>query len=155
MNRIGVYAGSFDPFSLGHLEVVDSALKLFDEVIILIADNPEKKRMFDIGKMLAGIKLTCPQCNVLSHQGLVIDFCKSLQFNGTTATLIRGIRDGVDYGYEERLAKVNKEIGSIDTIYFRADKYGYVSSSMVRELLKYGKDVRQYIPSSLWNIVVY
>ena len=152
--KIGFYAGSFDPFTTGHLHIVKTASKIFDKVIIGIGVNPKKTRRYDRAKMLEAID------KLLKEEG--IKNFDVIAFDGLTADvasdygadfLIRGVRNGIDYDFEENLALINEEIANIDTIYIRAGEYGAISSSMVFELLKRGKDVSKYIPKYVIDVV--
>ena len=152
--KTGFYAGSFDPFTIGHLHVVKVASSLFDKIVIGIGVNPKKSRRFDIEKMKQAITqlLQDEQIHnfeITSFDGLTADVAK--QHNADF--LIRGIRNGMDYDFEENLATINKEIADIDTIYVRAGAYGAISSSMVFELLSRNKDVSKYLPKYIIDVV--
>lgn len=143
----GFYAGSFDLFTNGHLHVIKSAAKLFDRLVIGVGVNPAKTRKYNQSEMALLIK------DVLEREG--ITNTKVVVFTGLGVdaaieykcdVLVRGIRNGMDYEYEENLASVNEEVTGVDTIYIRAGQLGHVSSSMVRELLKYKKDISNYVP---------
>ncbi len=151
--NIGFYAGSFDPFTVGHLEVVKKAAKIFDKVIVAIGVNPAKNRNYDaekmkikINKLLKSLKLNA-EC--ITFEGLTADEAKKYD----AKYLIRGLRGSGDFIAEETLAEINYEISGLDTIYFRAGKYGMVSSSMVRELIKYKKDISKYLPTYVIDLV--
>jgi len=152
--RAAIYAGSFDPFTLGHLNILLDALNLFDRIIVVIAVNSDKKRRIDSDLMLEGIKKTlrdlpCSEkFTVITYEGLVFD----LAVEENISYLIRGIRNGSDYEYEENIAKVNQSFG-LKTIYIRANGYSHVSSSMVMELYKYGKDISTYVPAPVVEIL--
>lgn len=150
----GFYAGSFDPFTNGHLHVIKKATKLFDQLIIGVGINPAKTRKYNQREMALTIK------EILSNEG--ITNVKVVVFNGLgvdTAIkyhcdiLVRGIRNGMDYEYEENLASVNEEVTGVDTIYIRAGQFGHVSSSMVRELLNNKKDISKYVPKEVYNYI--
>ena len=149
-----LYAWSFDPFTKGHLSIVKKASELFDEVIIGIADNSSKKRYTGIYSMREEIRNTLERYKLFNVEvyivdSLIADFCKKQNIE----YLIRGLRDTSDYLYEENIAKINNEINpDLETIYFRADNNA-ISSSMVRELLKYGKDVSQYVPKEMLSLL--
>ena len=152
--EIGFYAGSFDPFTNGHLHVIEKSVKIFDKVIIGIGDNPDKKRRFDkslmknlIEEVLVNRKLT--NVEVICYENMTVDAAKS---NNATF-LVRGVRNGMDYEYEENMASVNEEVAGIDTIYIRAGKLGSISSSMVMELYENGKDVSKYLPKEVMDII--
>ena len=148
------YAGSFDPFTNGHLHVIKRAAKIFDRVVIGVGVNPAKKRTYKLAVMASLIK------DVLNREG-IINF-KVVVFTGLGVdaavnyhcdVLVRGIRNGIDYEYEENLASVNEEVSGVDTIYIRAGQLGHVSSSMVRELLKYKKDISNYVPIEVLDYI--
>lgn len=152
--QIGFYAGSFDPFTNGHLNVILKSAKLFDKVIIGIGVNPNKKRRFDknimkntIEKVIKREKLN--NVFVITYDNLSVDAAKS---NNATF-LIRGIRDGIDYNYEENLASLNEELSGLDTIYIRAGNLGNISSSMVMELIRNKRDVSKYVPKEILGII--
>ncbi len=152
--KIGFYAGSFDPFTVGHLHILKKACGIFDKVIVGIGINPEKKRRFDETKMKKAILKVLKteeisNAEVVVYDGLTVDCAK--KFNASF--LVRGIRNGMDYGFEENLASMNEEISGLDTIYMRAGKLGVVSSSMVFELLKNNKDVSKYLPEAVLEVV--
>jgi pantetheine-phosphate adenylyltransferase len=149
------YPGSFDPFTKGHLEIVKKASSLFDTVYIGIGYNPDKKRHFDVQKMKAAIKEICDiwdlnNVEVIIFNNLTADVAKSLGVQ----YIVRGIRDNIDYNYEESLAKINYELtNGIDTLYLRASKFGFVSSSFIRELIKYDKDCIDYVPGPVYSLI--
>lgn len=150
----GFYAGSFDPFTIGHLSVVQRAAKMFDEVVVGIGVNPDKKRRFNVQEMQEAMQQTMKRYNltnvsIISYNDMTTDAAKD---NGATF-LIRGLRNGMDYEQEENLALINEEVSGFDTLYVRAGKLGYVSSSMVMELLKYGKEVSKYLPEEVYQLV--
>lgn len=152
--KVGFYAGSFDPFTIGHLHIVKVASKIFDKVVIGIGINSQKTRRFDKMKMKDAIaKLLKAEhlenCEVITFDNLMADVAS--EYNADF--LIRGIRNGIDYDFEENLALMNEEISGIDTIYVRAGAYGAVSSSMVFELLKHNKDVSKYLPAQILDVV--
>lgn len=151
----GFYAGSFDPFTVGHLSVVQRSAKMFDEVVVGIGVNPDKKRRFDVQKMKEAMQQIMNRYNltnvsIISYDNMTSDAAKD---NGATF-LIRGLRNGMDYDSEENLALINEEVSGYDTVFVRAGKFGYISSSMVMELLKYGKDVSKYLPEEVYQIVI-
>ena len=152
--KIGFYAGSFDPFTNGHLHVVKESTKLFDKVIIGIAVNPDKNRRFDkseikkvIDKIIKSQNLSNVECVV--YDGLTADV--SLEYGATY--LIRGIRNTIDFISEEDYAKANKELSGLETLYIRAGDYEVVSSTLVYELYKRGKDISQYVPKEVLDLL--
>lgn len=153
--KIGFYAGSFDPFTNGHLKIVDKSTKIFDKVIIGIGDNPDKKRRYDKSLMKNAIEEILKNRNinnveVVCYNNITVDTAKQKH----ATFLVRGIRNGMDYEYEENIASINEEVSGIDTIYLRAGKLGNISSSMAIELFENGKDVSKYLPKEIINIII-
>ena len=152
--EVAFYAGSFDPFTNGHLHVVQKSAKVFDKVIVGIGDNPDKKRRFDKELMKTVIEEILRNNNisnveVVCYNKMTVDAAK----DNNTTFLVRGVRNGMDYEYEENMAAVNEEVAGIDTIYIRAGKLGSISSSMVMELYENGKDVSKYLPKEVMDII--
>lgn len=152
--KIGFYTGSFDPFTNGHLHVVKKAAEVFDKVIIGIGIHPTKRRRYDKEEMKHAIeKVLKRKCLdnvcVIEYDNLSVDCAK--EHNSTY--LIRGIRNGTDYEYEEIMASMNEELSGLDTIYFRAGKLGNISSSMVVELLRNGRNVDTYLPNEIVEVI--
>ena len=143
-----VYAGSFDPFTLGHLDIVEQAVPLSDEVIVLLCDNSSKTRMTNVASMATMIGKCCLKYTNVKVQvcnKLVADYCKEQGCE----YLIRGLRNTTDYLYEENVASINTEINpNIKTIYFRT-RNEVLSSTFVKELYKYGKDITKYLPKEI------
>ena len=153
--KIGFYAGSFDPFTIGHLHIVKVASKIFDKIIIGIGVNPQKSRRFDKIKMKEAIEKLLKSENVANFEVILFDgLSADIAVQCGAEFLVRGLRNGIDYDFEENLALINEEISGIETIYIRAGKYGAVSSSMVYELLKHNKDVSKYVPKFIMEIVI-
>lgn len=152
--KIGFYAGSFDPFTNGHLHVVTQSAKLFDRVIIGIGVHPKKTRRFDKEMMQKAIEQILAHNNlnnvtVISYDNLSVD----VAIENDSTFLVRGIRNGMDYEYEENMASINEEISGLDTVYIRAGNLGNISSSMVMELLRNNKDVSRYLPEEVLTLV--
>lgn len=152
--KIGFYAGSFDPFTNGHLNVIQKSAQLFDKIIVGIGVHPNKTRRFDKELMKKAIEQILVRENldnvtVISYDNLSVD--AALVYDSTF--LVRGIRNGIDYDYEENIAAINEEISGLDTVYIRAGKLGTLSSSMVMELLRNNKDVSKYLPKEILELV--
>lgn len=145
-----VFSGSFNPFTNGHLDIVKQASELFDEVYVIIATNSEKVKMIKDEDMAVAMgecfkRLKLQNCFAIVHHGLIAEYCKTM----SVSYLVRGIRNTTDYMYEENLAIINQELNpDLKTIYLRA-KDSAISSTMVRELLKYNKDVSLYVPKEI------
>ena len=149
-----IYAGSFDPFTTGHLNVLIQASKVFEKVYLVIAVNSEKQRRIDkdimkdaIEKVIANRKIL--NVEVLTYEGLTVDVAKEKG----AEFLVRGLRNGTDYQYEENIALINNKIAGIETIYFRAGKTSHISSSIVMELKKYGRDITNLVPPEILEIL--
>lgn len=152
--KVGFYAGSFDPFTNGHLHVIEKSARLFDKVIVGIGSNSDKTRRFNKKLMQGAIEQVLARKNlsnieVISFDNLSVDV--ALEYNSTC--LIRGIRNSKDYEEEENIASVNEEISGFDTIYIRAGSLKNISSSMVMELLRNNKDVTKYLPKEVVALV--
>ncbi len=154
MNRYGIYPGSFDPFTNGHLDVVKKAAGLLDYVYVLIGINANKKRTFDGELMKAAIEKTLEQegitnCTVCVYNGLVAEFAKQ----NNVKYMVRGLRNNMDYNYEESIAEVNKLIyAQMEYVYFRAENIA-LSSSMVKELHQFGQNVSAYVPKPIMDLL--
>ncbi|MCL2110290.1 pantetheine-phosphate adenylyltransferase [Microgenomates group bacterium] len=143
-----VYAGSFDPFTNGHLYVLTQSLKIFERVYLVIARHPSKQRRFSptlaqqsIQQIISDLNLS-RRVSVAIHDELTIDFARSKK----ALFLIRGLRNNTDYDCEEKLAAYNLEHGAIETIYFRAGPHAATSSSHVIKLFQQGKDISSLVP---------
>ena len=154
MPNKAIYPGSFDPFTNGHLDIVKKAAALFDEVYVVIGINAKKHRAFECQNMKAAIEATVAELELTNvyvsvYEGLVAAYAKE---NGIHY-MIRGLRNNMDYNYEENIAEVNKLINpDLEYVYFRAENVA-VSSSMVKELHGYGLDVSKYLPKAVFDIM--
>ena len=141
-----LFPGSFDPFTLGHKSIVDRVLPMADEVVIAIGMNAGKKSMFSLEERMAQIQKVYanePRVKVASYEGLTTDFAESI---GATV-MVRGVRTAQDFEFERTLADVNRQLTGIETILLITEpQYSAISSSVVRELLSYGKDVKDFLP---------
>jgi len=152
MSNVAIYPGSFDPFTNGHLDIVLKSAKLFDEVHIIIGVNANKKRTYGSEAMKTAIEKTLQEekitnCKVFIYEGLVAEYTNENKIG----YMIRGLRNNMDYNYEENIAEVNKLINpNLEYIYFRAENVA-VSSSMVKELSSFGKDVSKFVPKAIWD----
>ena len=150
MKKKAIYPGSFDPFTNGHLDIVKKAAALFDEVYVVIGVNSSKKRAFASEGMKEAIEqtlldLNLENCTVCIHEGLVAEFARV----NNIKYMIRGLRNNMDYNYEENIAAVNALINpQMENIFFRAENAA-LSSSMVKELNCYHLDISQYVPPSV------
>jgi len=143
-----VFPGSFDPFTLGHVDIVRRALPLCDELIIAVGENTEKKYLFSLEKRIAFISATFaePKIKVVSYTGLTIDFCKSVQ----ATALLRGLRNPADFEFEKSVAQINRRLSGIETLFLlTAADLAYISSSVVREIMIHGGDYSSLVPKAV------
>jgi len=154
MSKTGIYPGSFDPFTNGHLDVVKKAAMLLDQVYVVIGVNANKHRTFEGDCMKRAIEKTLSlegitNCQVCVCNGLVAEFAKQHNIK----YMVRGLRNNMDYYYEENIAEVNKLIYSdMEYVYFRAENIA-LSSSMVKELHSFGQDVSSYVPAPIMELL--
>jgi len=146
--RKAIFAGSFDPITNGHLDIIERASKIFDELQIGVLYNPNKKGLFNFEERVNLIESCTSHLNnikVVSFEGLLVDYCRE---NGID-TLVRGIRSSADVEYELQMAHMNKELNSdIETIILpTSTKYSFVSSSLVKELVSFNADIKNLVPS--------
>ena len=150
MNKIAVFPGSFSPFSLGHKAVVDSALPLFNKVIIAVGNNPEKNQYFSIKERLKWINnvyKNMPNISVERYEGLTVDFCKTVNAN----FIVRGLRDSHDFKFEKNIAQMNKKLNAeIETIFIiTPPDLSHISSTILRDIIKNGGDISTFIPKEI------
>ena len=147
--RKAIFPGTFDPFTLGHHSIVKRTLAFMDEVIIGIGYNDQKHCLLPIEKRLESIRKVYvdePRVKVLAYSGLTVDFA---QEQGAEF-MVRGIRSVKDFEYEESIADINRKLSGIETIFlFTEPELSAVSSSVVRELLRYGKNVEAFLPEGM------
>ncbi len=152
--NIGFYAGSFDPFTNGHLHVVKTASVLFDKVIIGIGKNHIKSKRFDENSMKLAIEETLKLENISNAEVIIYDkLTADTALSCNANFMIRGLRNDMDYTYEENLSLINEEIAGLDTIYIRSGLLGFISSSMVTELIQYGRDASKYLPAPILKAI--
>ena len=144
-----IYPGSFDPFTLGHHSIVKRALSFMDEVIVGIGINEGKRSLIPVEKrvdMIRRLYADAPRVKVEAYSGLTVDFAREQ----AAEFIIRGIRTVKDFEYEEGIADINRKLTGIETIFlFTEPELASVSSSVVRELLHYGKDVSMFLPEGM------
>ncbi len=144
-----VFPGSFDPITIGHIDIINKGLQIFDELIIGIGENNDKKYMFSLEKRFEIIKSIFAKQNnvkVQTYKGLTVDFCKKNNSN----FIIRGLRNPSDFEYEKTIALTNTDISNIETVFFLATKENLnISSSVVRELIKNKGNYQLFIPEGI------
>ncbi|PCJ25147.1 MAG: pantetheine-phosphate adenylyltransferase [Flavobacteriales bacterium] len=148
--KIAVFPGSFDPITLGHQNIVERALPLFDKIIVAIGQNISKKHHFNIEQRTEFIKKTFnnnPKVEVATYTGLTIHFCTSVNAN----YLLRGIRNGADYTYENSIAQMNKAMNeNIETLFIPTiPELSAINSTIVRDIINNGGDASKFVPTAI------
>ena len=144
-----VFPGSFDPITIGHLDIVKRGIKIFDEIIIAIGDNTDKKYLFSKEKREEFVERTLSdydKVKIESYNGLTVDFCKknNIEF------MIRGLRNPADFEFEKSIALTNREMTGIETIFFlTSPENSFISSSIVRDLIRNRGDYKLFIPKGI------
>lgn len=144
---VAIYAGSFDPITYGHIDILENGADIFEKVIIAVAYNPEKKAFLSVDERIRLIKESTkhiPNVEVYSFDGLTVEFAK--KYNAKV--LLRGLRNSADFEYENQLAQINSTLDeTIQTVFLTSKpQYSFISSSCVRELASYKKNLSQYVP---------
>lgn len=144
-----VFPGSFDPITLGHLDIIQRSIPLFDEIIIGVGTNSDKKYMFPLDKRMTFIKDTFAEfkrISVTQYEGLTIEFCKKMQAD----FIIRGLRNPADFEFEKAIAHTNRKLSGIETVFLlTAAKTSFISSSIVREIISNQGDYTQLVPATV------
>jgi pantetheine-phosphate adenylyltransferase len=153
--RVAVYPGSFDPITLGHLDVLRRSMAVFDHVVVAVLVNPKKAPMLDVADrvdtILSGVGEALPECaarvDVRPFAGLTVEACREVG----AGSIIRGLRAVSDFEAELQMAHMNHRLApEIDTVFFMtALEYGYLSSSLVREIVRFGGDPTGMVPPSV------
>lgn len=148
MPTVAIYPGSFDPITLGHIDVVKRASRMFDKIVIAVANNLSKQSLFDLAQRLELIRQSIgnlPNIIVESFEGLTVDFAKK---HGATV-IVRGLRAISDFEYEFQLSQMNKILyPQLETVFVMASlEYTFISSSVIREVARLGGDVSQLVPA--------
>jgi len=144
-----IFPGSFDPITLGHYDIIKRGISLFDQVIIAIGTNASKKYMFSIEDRKRFIEEAFkgePKVRIIAYQGLTIDLCKKLNVN----FILRGLRNPADFEFEKAIAHTNRKLSKIETVFLlTASKTSFISSSIVRDVIRNGGDYKQLVPKSV------
>lgn len=147
MKKCAVFPGSFDPFTYGHKNIVDRCIPLFDEIIVAIGVNTTKLHLFTVEKRIAAIQKTfsdAEKVRVETFRGLTADYCRSIG----ARWIVRGLRNSIDFEYEQSIASMNKALNSdIETLFLFTDPaLQPISSTIVREIHRSGGDIGQFVP---------
>ncbi len=150
MTKTAVFPGSFDPITLGHVDIINRGLKIFDKIIIGIGTNAEKKYMFPIQKREAWIQQTFQnnaRIEVKTYSGLTVDFCKKMD----ATFILRGLRNSADFEFEKAIAHMNSAIlPGIETTFVLSElKYGALSSSIIRDIIRNGGNAAMFLPGAV------
>ena len=147
--RRAIFPGSFDPLTLGHYDIIQRGITLFDELIIAIGVNSDKKYMFTLEERKQFIKnafVNEPKVKVLTYEGLTVDFCKKINAN----FILRGLRNPGDFEFEKAIAHTNRKLSEIETVFLLTSSgKSYISSSIVRDVIKNGGDYTGLVPDSV------
>lgn len=144
-----IFPGTFDPFTIGHYSIIMRGLGVFDEIIVAVGVNQLKKTLFDIEKRLEIIDQSFknePRVKAMSYDSLTVDFAKSVDAD----YILRGIRSVSDFEYEHTIANTNRTLTGVETvILFTESEYSFISSTIIRDLISYGKDVSAFLPPNV------
>lgn len=149
LKKIALFPGTFDPFTIGHESLVSRGLSLMDEIVVAIGVNEAKSNFFSLEKRLDMIRRLYenePRVRVESYDSLTVEFAKKIG----AKYILRGIRSVIDFEYEKTIADMNRTISGIETfVLFTEPSLTHVSSSLVRELLRYGHNVNDFVPRGM------
>lgn len=147
--RKAVFPGSFDPITLGHVDIIERALPLFDEIILAIGTNSNKKYLFSLEKRLAFLKETFkaePKIKVTTYKGLTVDFCKEID----AEFILRGLRNGIDLEFEKAIGQTNCKMEEIETVFLMASSgFEHISSTIVRDVMQHGGKYQFMVPDAV------
>lgn len=144
-----IFPGSFDPITMGHVDIINRALPLFDEIIIAIGINTDKKYMFSLKKRKLFIEAFYknePKIKVTTYSGLTIDYCKKISAD----FILRGLRNPADFEFEKAIAQTNRKLANIETVFLLTSaNTSFISSSIVRDILRHSGDITGFVPESV------
>ena len=149
MEKIAVFPGSFDPITLGHYDIIKRSIHLFDKIIVAIGVNADKKYMFSLEDRKRFIEESFadePSISVVVYEGLTIDLCKKMN----AKFILRGLRNPADFEFEKAIAHTNRKLSKIETVFLlTAAKTSYISSSIVRDVLRNGGEYELLVPPAV------
>ncbi len=144
-----IFPGSFDPITLGHYDIIERGITLFDEVIVAIGVNADKKYMFSLDERKTFIEEAFknePKVTVVTYKGLTVDFCKK----HNVESILRGLRNPADFEFEKAIAHTNRDLAPIETVFLlTAAKTSYIASSIVRDVIRNNGDYTKLVPKSV------
>ena len=148
MKKIGLFPGSFDPFTKGHEAVVKKALKIFDEIIIAIGINSSKNYQFDLQKRILHIESLFQNgeaVQVVTYDKLTVELCKDVK----ATAIVRGLRNTVDFEFEKSIAHMNESLSGIETVFLLTDQeFAAINATIVREIFKNKGDISQFVTNA-------
>ena len=144
-----VFPGSFDPITLGHVDLIYRGLEIFDEIVIAIGVNADKKQLFSLEDKIRQIENTFkeePRVKVESYKGMTIDFCKSVN----SKYILRGLRNSSDFNYEQSIAQTNSSLSLIESVFLiSSPQLAHISSTIVRDIIRNEGDYKSLVPKSV------
>ncbi|WP_066221055.1 pantetheine-phosphate adenylyltransferase [Formosa haliotis] len=144
-----IFPGSFDPLTLGHYDIISRGVKVFDEIIVAIGINSDKKYMFSLEERLQFIKDTFkdePKVTVTTYSGLTVDFCQKMDVE----FILRGLRNPADFEFEKAIAQTNRKLSEIETVFLlTSSKTSFISSSIVRDVIRNNGDYTLLVPDNV------
>tara|TARA_B100001059_G_C17750697_1_gene536984 strand:+ start:121 stop:573 length:453 start_codon:yes stop_codon:yes gene_type:complete len=144
-----IFPGSFDPITLGHVDIINRGVTLFDEIIVAVGENSSKDYMFSLEQRINFIKVKFknnPKVRVMNYSGLTVDFCKEIGVD----FIMRGLRNPADFEFEKDIALTNRHLSKLETIFLlTSSQTSFISSSIVREIIKHGGDFKKLVPNSV------
>lgn len=147
--RRAIFPGSFDPITLGHYDIIQRGIPLFDELVIAIGINAEKQYMFSLEERLEFIENAfahAPTIKVMTYEGLTVDFCREIDAD----YILRGLRNPADFEFEKAIAHTNRKLSEIETVFLLTSSgKSYISSSIVRDVIRNGGDYTGLVPPTV------
>ena len=144
-----IFPGSFDPLTLGHCDIIDRSINLFDEIIVAIGINSSKECMFTLEerkKFITTHYINEPKVKIMIYEGLTVDFCKKTEAD----FILRGLRNPADFEFEKAIAHTNRHLSTLETVFLlTSSQTSFISSSIVREIIRYEGDYKKLVPNSV------
>ena len=153
MKRVALFPGSFDPFTVGHESIVLRGLDIFDEIVVAVGVNADKRCMFSTERRVEFIETVFagrPQVSVSTYEGLTVDFAKEIG----CSHILRGLRTSADFEFERAIAQVNRQMTGIDTVFLlTTPEHTPINSTIVRDILRHGGDASLFLPQRIRGLV--
>ena len=148
-----VFPGSFDPITIGHEDIIRRGLDLFDEIVVAVGVNADKRYQFSLEERLSFIRATFkdePKITVTTYQGLTVDYCKQINAD----FILRGLRNPADFEFEKAIAHTNRTLTEIETVFLlTASNKDFISSSIVRDVLRNQGDIKAFVPEGAYTLI--